>query len=315
MATVSSRSIDITDVARETITHVDLDKKTYSVITFAEMRQALAAMAARAGSQNQQADLQFDVEVKDTGERRNIQSLDTHLMKMLLKTNIKDKQSGQTASMSMENDLWLAPTVPGYEEVRAFNRRFAEKLGMNLQLSGMMRMFGSQPGMSEGTAKFMREAAKLDGVPVLTITRMKGAGVPGAETAQAPNVQRPSNTSNTNVGDAVEREAANSARNETSSQVSRATGGRFGGLTGSAVGGMMGGFGRRKKQQQQEEQPAAQQPQEQPKPAAAADPGVFMETTTELTSFSAGPVDSSKFQAPAGFKEVEHEMKKALREK
>jgi hypothetical protein len=38
-----------------------------------------------------------------------------------------------------------------------------------------------------------------------------------------------------------------------------------------------------------------------------------MELTTELTSFSSGAADSSKFEVPAGFKQVEHDMAKQLK--
>jgi hypothetical protein len=38
-----------------------------------------------------------------------------------------------------------------------------------------------------------------------------------------------------------------------------------------------------------------------------------MEMTTELSGFSSAPVDPSKFEVPAGFKQVESEMMKAMR--
>jgi hypothetical protein len=94
--------------------------------------------------------------------------------------------------------------------------------------------------------------------------------------------------------------------------------GKLGGLAGAAGG--FGGFGRKKKQQQQEEpqsQPQAQTPpppaQSAPGSMGATPPGTLMEMTTELTAFSSAPVDSSKFAVPAGFKQVDHEMKKALK--
>ena len=40
-----------------------------------------------------------------------------------------------------------------------------------------------------------------------------------------------------------------------------------------------------------------------------------MEMTTELTAFSSAPVDAAKLNVPDGFKQVEHEMKKALKER
>src|ERR1700678_2599445 len=43
-AVVSKDSTEITDLDRETITHIDTLHKTYTVVTFAQMRQAIANM-------------------------------------------------------------------------------------------------------------------------------------------------------------------------------------------------------------------------------------------------------------------------------
>ncbi len=37
-----------------------------------------------------------------------------------------------------------------------------------------------------------------------------------------------------------------------------------------------------------------------------------MEMTTELTGFSSAPVDASRFQVPAGFKQVDSDMLKGM---
>ena len=47
--------------------------------------------------------------------------------------------------------------------------------------------------------------------------------------------------------------------------------------------------------------------------AGPTPPGTLMEMTTELTAFSSAPVDVAKLNVPDGFKQVEHEMKKALK--
>jgi len=39
----------------------------------------------------------------------------------------------------------------------------------------------------------------------------------------------------------------------------------------------------------------------------------MMEITTESTGFSSADADSSKFEVPAGFKQVENDMKRALK--
>src|ERR1700678_2336899 len=60
-AVVSKDSMEITDLDKETITHVDTAKKTYTVVTFAQMRQAIENMPKQmeqAQSQMKQAQAQ-----------------------------------------------------------------------------------------------------------------------------------------------------------------------------------------------------------------------------------------------------------------
>ena len=76
---------------------------------------------------------------------------------------------------------------------------------------------------------------------------------------------------------------------------------------GAALGRLgLGGFGRKKNND-----PPPQQ-QQAPPPSAGGDPnaqpqaGSLLEMTTTLTGFSAGPADTSKFDVPAGYKQVEN---------
>jgi hypothetical protein len=71
----------------------------------------------------------------------------------------------------------------------------------------------------------------------------------------------------------------------------------------TSLGGLAGALARRKAQQSSSQQ--AQQD--------SASPGSLIEMTTELTSFSSGPVDESKFEVPAGFKQVDSEMRRRNR--
>ena len=41
-----------------------------------------------------------------------------------------DQQSGKTGNLAITNDMWMAPEIPGYDEVREFNKRFAVKMGV-----------------------------------------------------------------------------------------------------------------------------------------------------------------------------------------
>ena len=77
-------------------------------------------------------------------------------------------------------------------------------------------------------------------------------------------------------------------------------------VAGAALGrlGGLGGFGRKKKDDQQ----AQQAP-----PPDAPPAGPMMETTTQMSKFSSAAVDASKFEPPAGFKQVDSEMKRMTR--
>lgn len=303
MATVTPHNIHIIDLDKETMTDVNLDKKTYSVMTFAEFGQAMEGMQKRMagrGQQNSDAEMNFKMDVQKTGQVKVVSGLNTSETILKLTMETKDKKTGQTADVNFDSDMWMAKDIPGYAEVKRFHTQMAQKLAYNLDSMKISQM-AMQPGMGQGMAQLAKEASKLDGIPVLQVMKMQGMGGPGG---MPPQQEGPPPPSAGDVAQTAQTDAAGAA-------AGRATGGRFGGLAGAAAGGMLGGFGRKKKQA--DPPPAA----EQPKPAAqpqAAGPQALMEITTEWTSFSAGAVDASNFNVPAGFKEVESDMKKMIRE-
>lgn len=285
MAAVSDREADIVDLSAGRMIHIDLDKKTYAVITLEEFRKALDALAQQMTKQmggGQQAVLDMRLSVKDGGESRTVQNLPAKLMKLLLEMDMKDQKSGQTFTSTIEIDEWRTPAVRGYDEARAFYAAYAEKVGMSPEALRTMRTAMGQAGTAEGMAKLAREAAKLEGVPLIQVTRMTGLGV------DMPDIQTPSGAE---LGGAAAESAAGAALGRL---------GRLGGL---------GGFGRRKKQ----EEPQAA-PKKQEAGAQGGQKSVLLEATTEMSDFSTAGVDAAKFDIPAGFREVEHEMKKLLRE-
>jgi hypothetical protein len=281
MATVSARDIQVIDLDKETMTHIDLNKKTYAVITFAEFRDAMQAMQQKMQKQTkQETSMDFKFEVKDTGKTQAIRGLNTKEMLLIISAEMKDTKSGQSGTMEIQSDMWMAKSVPGYQEVRDFQVRYAQKLAYSLDALRYGRMT-MQPGMGEGMARMAKEASKLEGVPVLQTMIMKGVGGPGG-------MPEPDATS-----------SSSSSSSDSDSSIRPSIGG--------LAGGMLGRMARNRQKQQEESKPAATQA------GSASSAGALMETTTELTSFAAGPVDATKFDVPAGFKQVEHEMKKLSR--
>lgn len=285
LVNLTGNRASIIDLGKETITEVDFQKKTYSVMTFAEMAQMLEE-ASRKMKDSKQGQVNWKVSVNETGQTKSISGFDTKEVVLRIEMESQDPKSGQKGSMVVTTDMWMAPKVAGYDEITNFYKRMSEKIAWTPG-GGMLSMGGSD--MAKAMSEVMKEGSKLNGMPIYQVVKMGAAGQPGAqggtpaEGQQQPQQQQPQAT--------AERPSL---------------GGALGGALGGRLGGF-GGFGRKKKKQQQEEQP---QPQQQAQAAPAqqgqADAsGSLMEMTTQTSNFSSEAVDASKFEVPAGFKQVQ----------
>ncbi len=268
---------EIIDLANQTITSIDMQKKTYSVLTFEEMKQALEQMQQKMSKSKakdgQNAEMKFKVQANSTGKAKQVGGFDAKEMVLTMTMEATDTQSGQSGSMVVIADQWIAPQVPGYDEVKNFYRRMAEKL--NWTPGG--NMFMSRPDVAQGMAEVYKETAKLDGIPVFQTTTMGPEGTQPVDRSEHPAQQ----ASQEKKGPSVK------------------------GALGGALGGRFG-LGRRKSEPQPEAQPAPEGGGNSPAP------GVLIEMTSELKDFSANAVDASQFEVPAGFKQVQSDLKRGM---
>ena len=292
MARINPDSTEITDLDKETITTIDHRKKQYTIVTFEQMRQQVEEAQKKA--QQQQAKqspppqksageasppppkMNFKVNVRNTAATKKVAGLDSKESILSMALEGTDQQSGQKGSLAITNDMWMAPEIPGYSEVRDFNKRFALKMGMVFGDVFKPSMAAMQPGSAEGMAEMVKEMSKLKGVPVMQVMRMgataNGEPLPAASEAPLPGSNGPVMPS---AGDVAKQSAASAIS--------------------SRLG--FGGFGKKKKD------PAQDKPAEQSQSGqtATATQSVLMESSTQLTSFSSDPVDPSQFKVPAGY--------------
>ena len=286
LAHITGKHISITDLKSETVTDIDLAKKTYSVVTFADMVKAMQRMSEKMSQKMPEKgnadnpDINFKASVKETGEKKVISGLNTKKMILTIEMGATDQKSGTKGAMTVVSDMWLAPRIPGYDEIRDFYKRMGTKLAW---MPGSNAM-GIQSGdMMNGMNQLAKESAKLDGVPILQVMKL---GVTGDGTAlpQSDHTEKP-------------KQAAPPAPTASEAAVS-AIAGRFG----------MGGLGKKKKPT--EEQPTSTTSS----PSTSSDSaGSLMEMTIESSNFSTAAVDSTRFEVPAGYKKVDSPMEKALR--
>jgi hypothetical protein len=186
--------------------------------------------------------------------------------------NMTDPRTAQTGAMTVKMDMWIAPAVAGYAEVRDFYKRMAKDLDW---MPGGMALMG-RPDIARAVSKMMAQGGAVEGTPVEEVMTMQPVTADGATTA-AP---------------------AQSTQSTAPQTPSPTTAGAIGSALGGRLGGF-GGFGRKK------QAPAAQ---DSSAAAPAPQSNSLIEMTMDNSNFSTAPVNSALFEIPAGFREVAPEM-------
>jgi hypothetical protein len=289
---------------QEQFINIDHEKKTFTVLTFAQMREqwekAMQQMkeSKKDRQEKPEATVTPKISVKDAGESKVINGYNCHHMILNLSMEIQDQKSGQKGSMDMVSDLWVTKDVQGFEEQREFYRRFAEKMGAMTYAREMMGMMGGMmqdPNASQGMTEMKKELAKMEGTPILTITSMMmPAGSMPPESAQSQSKNEPP----PDVGKEAKQSAEDSVVDQATEKVGKILGG-------------FGGFGRKKKKPEPTPEkppataPASPNTSDSGQPASAGNPQPFMKTTSEMKNFERGGLSSALFTAPAGYKQVD----------
>jgi len=275
-------STEIVRLDQDKLYSLDTRKKTYTETTFAEqraqMQQAMEKMQEGQAAQQQAASgvdesqcewSEPKAEVTRTGEKATIAGFEAERVTITATQSCADKKTGQVCDFGLSLDQWVAPGFEASAEMLAYQRAYAEKLGLEAAASRDFAeraetMFGRYQGIWTEVATKMRD---VKGYPVKSSFGLGvgGAQCQGAQQGQAANEPAPAAT----------------------------IGGAIGGALGGALGGM---FGRKKK----DEAPAAPAPQ-----APATLPGgllPLMTVSTELVSVRNDAVDPQLFDVPAGYK-------------
>lgn len=310
MARIDAESIQIIDLDKETITSVDLQKHTYTEMTFEQMRQQMEMAAEKMKEQQAKqtanppseqtstnVDVKFTVNVRNTGTTKQVSGLNTNESILTMQMEGTDKTNGQKGAFAITNDMWMAPEIPGYDELREFNKKMAIKMGDIFTGSGLSSSFAAmQPGMSQGMSDMVKEVSKLKGVPIEQVMRMgvTANGEPLPAASEAPLPPSSSDPQMPSAGDVAKQSA-------TSALASKLGG--LGGFSG------FGGFGHKKKQAAppDDDSENTQQAQTAQQEQTAS---VLMESQTTLTSFSSTPIDAAKFTVPVGFRQVQPQQMK-----
>ena len=208
MVTLNDTTGRIVDLAEEKVYELDLKKKSYTVVTFAELRQQLkeaqekaqrdAEKAAKeeAGREKEkekeadkkapEMDVEFDV--KETGERKAIAGYDAREVVMTITVHEKGRTIEDRGGLIVASDMWLGPEIPAMRELAEFQLRYwkaiaPEAPGMSPeQLATVVAMY---PLVKQAMDRLNREQVNMKGTPLLTVTTFDAVKSPDQMTKES----------------------------------------------------------------------------------------------------------------------------------
>jgi hypothetical protein len=168
-ARVGTNNTTIIDLDAGTMTNINNERKTYNVRTFDEIRQQMAAMQQRMGGDT--TPVEFDAKVKKTGKTKDIGGQTAS--EMIMTMTAKNATEGN--GLKIVSDIWMVPSQPGSDDIRAFQKKAAEKAA-DAMGGGGGPMMG---GVSKAMSALRKELANMDGIPVETKSDISGASAGG----------------------------------------------------------------------------------------------------------------------------------------
>ena len=195
---MSDTTGQIIDLGEQKIYTVDTRRKEYTVMTFAQMREQMEKLKADMAKQQQGMtpeqqkamqdmkeagkQMDFDVEVKPTGQQKAIAGQDAKEFVMTITMRQQGMKIEQSGGMVMTSNIWMAPRIAALDEMNDFNMKFFKAVygdmfsGMNPQQMGPASAM--LPGLTGLMERMAAESRKLQGTPVSTTTVIESVKSP-----------------------------------------------------------------------------------------------------------------------------------------
>ncbi|MGC2658127.1 MAG: hypothetical protein WA324_09115 [Bryobacteraceae bacterium] len=167
MARVGQTSTTIIDLDAGTITTIQNEHRTYSVMTFDQMQEAMS----RGQRGRPVSDIKFDIKVEPT---TNTKMIDGQTATETLSTLTATSPDANGATMVVHADYWMVPDESGSNEIREFTRKLATRY------QGMAEGNPMMGAASKGISAAIAEGMKRGGYPVQIKTTISGVSSPMA---------------------------------------------------------------------------------------------------------------------------------------
>ena len=194
-ATLNDVSGRIVDLGEQKVYDLDIKKKTYTVTTFEELRRKIREAQERAAKEAKDApkepgeptppsgpdkndkQLEFDFDVKETGQTRSIAGHDARQVVMTVTVREKGKTLEESGGVVLTADSWLGPEIPAMKELAEFEMKSWKAIAPETALVSaeqMAAVAAMYPLIQPAMDRLNQEKVNLKGTPLATTMTFEG---------------------------------------------------------------------------------------------------------------------------------------------
>ena len=191
-ATLNDTTGRIVDLQEEKVYDLDMKKKEYTVTTFAELRKKLQEAQERAAKEARESkdaqkepaekpagekEVEFDFDVKETGQKRAIAGYDAREVVMTLTVREKGKTLDEGGGLVVTMDSWLGPEIPALKELTEFEMKYWKAIApetATVSAEQMASIIALYPLVKPAMDRLNQEKVNLKGTALATTTTFEG---------------------------------------------------------------------------------------------------------------------------------------------
>jgi hypothetical protein len=211
---------EIIDLNEQKVYGLDMKAKTYKVVTFAELRAAYEKAKADATAKTQEMkpedkkqvedttkQYELEADVKETGQKKNINGFDTHEVILTITAHEKGKKIEESGGFVLTTDMWLAPKIAALDEVIQFQLKYIKAVYGEAFVADMQQVASTvamYPTFQPMAAKMQGESGKLQGTPIVSTTTFDAVkSADDMKAAQQQQQQQGQDTSASGIGSSL----------------------------------------------------------------------------------------------------------------
>lgn len=186
-AEINDRTGRIVDLAEQKVYELDMRRKEYRVVTFAELKaqwekaKADAEKSMKDAPQTDQDELaqsgkevEVSFDVTETTETRSIAGHTARKVIVLGTVHEKGKTIEEGGGMVLTSEHWVAPRIAALDEIAQFDMKFIQAVygdDMAVAAQQMAQMFAMYPSLQKLQQQMQEKARALEGTTLATTVK------------------------------------------------------------------------------------------------------------------------------------------------